>query len=326
LTDRALKLESKVQFRNEHPDLGDGRSEILAGLQRRQKAIDPKWFYDQHGSELFDEITRLPEYYPTRTEVEILRSRRGAIAEHCGEDCLLIEPGSGSSEKVRILLDSLRPSIYVPVDISADFLQQSAHALGAEYPWLDVYAVCADFNAGWEFLDDLPPGKRVIFYPGSTLGNLEPVRAKEFLRTIAGVIGDDGGVVIGVDTHKSSAVLNAAYNDSAGVTEAFNLNVLRRLNELLDADFDLTAFEHRAFYNEELRRIEMHLVSKTAQSVSCSGGTLTFSEGETIHTECSYKYGLDDFAGLAASAGLGIAESWQDDDEMFGVHYLRRAA
>jgi dimethylhistidine N-methyltransferase len=324
--DRAVSNEGNVQFRDEHPDLGDGRDEILAGLLRPQKKIDPKWFYDQHGSELFDEITRLPEYYPTRTEVAILKSQRESIANHCGEDCLLIEPGSGSSEKVRILLDSLRPSLYVPVDISADFLQQSAGDLGAEYPWLNVYAVCADFNAGWEFLDDLPAGKRVIFYPGSTLGNLEPQRARQFLRGVAAVVGSDGGVLIGVDTHKPTPLLHAAYNDSAGVTEAFNLNVLTRLNDLLDADFDLAAFEHHAFYNEELRRIEMHLISSRNQSVYCAGEVLAFSKGETIHTECSYKYSPADFADLVAAAGLEIAETWQDADEMFGVHYLRRAA
>lgn len=323
---KSLGSISRVSFRDEHPDLGDGRAEILAGLQLPQKSVNPKWFYDQRGSELFDEITRLPEYYPTRTESVILRSNRASIARNCGEDSVFIEPGSGSSEKVRILLDALRPALYVPVDISADFLRQSAQTLGDEYPWLGIFAVCADFNAGWEFLNELPQARRVVFYPGSTIGNLEPALAQDFLRNIASVAGSDGGILIGVDTHKSTDRLNAAYNDSAGVTAQFNLNVLRRMNTLLDADFDQAAFSHRAFYNEDLRRIEMHLVSDVNQQVDCAGTSIDFKAGETIHTECSYKYSLEDFAALAASAGLEIVETWQDDQALFSVHYLRSAA
>lgn len=317
---------SRVVFRDEHPDLGGGREEILAGLQLPQKSVNPKWFYDHRGSELFDQITRLPEYYPTRTESMILKDNCDSIARICGADSVFIEPGSGSSEKVRILLDALKPDVYVPVDISAEFLRQSAEALGGEYPWLDIFAVCADFNAGWEFLEELPVSPRVVFYPGSTIGNLEPVLAQQFLSGIRDVMGRDGGVLIGVDTHKATDRLNAAYNDSAGVTAAFNLNVLRRMNELLDAQFDEASFSHRAFYNEDLRRIEMHLVSNCAQQVACAGTTIGFERGETIHTECSYKYSLDDFTALADSAGLQIAQTWQDDEALFSVHYLRPAA
>lgn len=317
---------SRVVFRDEHPDLGDGRDEILKGLQLPQKSVNPKWFYDHRGSELFDQITRLPEYYPTRTECMILNDNRESIARMCGEGSVFIEPGSGSSEKVRILLDALRPDVYVPVDISADFLLQSAQTLGGEYPWLDIFAVCADFNAGWEFLNEQPTSPRVVFYPGSTIGNLEPVIAQEFLAGLRDVVGRDGGMLIGVDTHKGTDRLNAAYNDSAGVTAAFNLNVLRRLNELLDAEFDEASFSHRAFYNEELRRIEMHLVSACAQRVKCADTTISFERGETIHTECSYKYSLGDFTALADSAGLEITQTWQDDDGLFSVHYLRPAA
>ncbi|EED32351.1 probable methyltransferase [gamma proteobacterium NOR5-3] len=323
---KSLGTISRVSFRDEHPDLGDGRAEILAGLALPQKRVNPKWFYDQRGSELFDQITRLPEYYPTRTETAIINENRAAIAANCGDDSVFIEPGSGSSEKVRILLDAVRPAVYVPVDISADFLQQSARTLGDEYPWLDIFAVCADFNAGWDFLDELPSSRRVVFYPGSTIGNLDPAMAQTFLRTIATLVGKDGGVLIGVDTHKSTSRLEAAYNDKDGVTARFNLNVLRRMNTLLDADFDETVFSHRAFYNEDLRRIEMHLVSDVAQQVDCAGTTLDFKAGETIHTECSYKYSLEDFAALAASAGLEIVESWLDDEALFSVHYLRCAA
>lgn len=323
---KSLGSISRVSFRDEHPDLGDGRAEILRGLQLPQKSVNPKWFYDQRGSELFDQITRLPEYYPTRTESAILNENRASIAANCGDESVFIEPGSGSSEKVRILLEAVRPAVYVPVDISADFLHQSAKALGDEYPWLDIFAVCADFNAGWDFLSELPSARRVVFYPGSTIGNLDPVMAQTFLRTIGKLVGKDGGVLIGVDTHKSTSRLEAAYNDDAGVTAEFNLNVLRRMNALLDADFDEAAFSHRAFYNEDLRRIEMHLVSDVSQQVDCAGETLDFKAGETIHTECSYKYSLEDFAALATSAGLQIVETWQDDEALFSVHYLRSAA
>lgn len=315
---------NRISFRDEHPDLGDGRAEILAGLQSQQKFLDPKWFYDQRGSELFDEITRLPEYYPTRIECKILNDYRESIAAVCGANSVLIEPGSGSSEKVRILLDALRPKIYVPIDISAEFLQLSAQTLGQEYPWLDIFALCADFHTGWGFLQELPASHRLFFYPGSTIGNLEPALAQQFLLGIQEVIGPDGGLLIGVDTHKSTERLNAAYNDSAGVTAAFNLNVLRRMNELLDAEFEENAFQHRAFYNEDLRRIEMHLVSKRAQRVRCADGFIDFAKSETIHTECSYKYSLEDFAELAKSAGLSVKQTWQDEDAMFSVHYLRR--
>ncbi len=323
---QALDQSANVSFRDEHPDLGDGRMAILAGLQLPQKQINPMWFYDEQGSELFDEITRLPEYYPTRTEVAILRRNRETISECCGEGCLLLEPGAGSSEKVRLLLDTLRPARYVPIDISAQFLKASALKLGQAYPWLRIDAVCADFNAGWDFLTALPSGKRVVFYPGSTLGNLEPDAARQFLASLRTVVGDDGGVLVGVDTHKEPSVLNAAYNDSKGVTAAFNLNLLSRLNTLLDADFDTRRFAHRAFYNEKQMRIEMHLVSLGAQDVRCGGVTLAFADGETIHTENSYKYTATTFRDLAVSAGLEVRKSWYDEDELFGVHYLQPQA
>ena len=230
-------LTDNVSFQDEHPAVGDSKEEILDGLSRRQKVINPKFFYDQRGSELFDEITRLPEYYPTRTEIAILTRHREAISEACGSGCLLIEPGSGSCEKARLLLDTLRPTAYVPIDISADFLRQAALQLGQEYPWLRIQAVCADFNNSWSFVDDLPAGKRVIFYPGSTIGNLEPEAAQRFLRRVRDIVGADGGALIGVDLHKSEARLNAAYNDSQGITADFNRNALTQVNALLGAKF-----------------------------------------------------------------------------------------
>lgn len=319
---QAERLPTNVSFRDEHPDLGDGRAAILRGLESSPKRLNPMWLYDERGSQLFDEITRQPEYYPTRTELAILRDNATAISGCSGEGCVLVEPGSGSSDKVRLLLDALRPSAYVPVDISADFLRDAAAGLGADYPWLPVHAVCADFNAGWDFLADVPGGKRVVFYPGSTIGNLEPEAARSFLTTLAAVIGEDGGALVGVDTHKETPLLDAAYNDAAGVTAAFNRNVLRRMNELLDADFDEARFRHHAFYDEEKRRVEMHLVSDGEQRVTAGGRPIRFADGETIHTECSYKYSPSAFADLADSAGLAIQHSWLDADNKFSVHYL----
>ena len=325
MREQASRKSDKVVFRNEHPDLSHSREEILAGLQTTQKTVNPKWFYDEYGSQLFDQITRLPEYYPTRTEVAILTENREQISARCGHGCLFIEPGSGSSEKVRILLDTLQPAAYVPMDISADFLQSAALELGGEYPWLDIYAVCADFNQGWSFLDALPAGKRVVFYPGSTIGNLEPKLAAEFLIRVRDMMGENGGALVGVDTHKSTDRLNAAYNDSQGITAKFNLNVLRRLNEVMDAEFEEDSFSHHAFYNTEVRRIEMHLVSEREQSVRCNGGTVEFALGETLHTESSYKYTAKSFAALVEAAGLKLVQSWVDVDELFSVHYLERA-
>jgi dimethylhistidine N-methyltransferase len=313
-----------VAFHDLHPALGDSRAEALAGLRAAQKRVDPKHFYDAHGSRLFEAITRLPEYYPTRTETAILRREARAIAGKCGTGSVLIEPGSGNCEKVQLLLDALRPAAYVPLDISAAFLCDAAAALGEAFPWLPVRAICADFNAAPELDAYLPPGRRLIFYPGSTIGNLEPPVAQDFLRRLAGWVGEDGGALIGVDLHKDAATLERAYNDSAGVTAAFNLNALNSLNRLLEADFDPAAFSHRAFYNAERQRIEMHLVSHRDQVVHCAGEPVAFAEGETLHTENSYKYTIDGFAHLAAGAGLAVREHWVDPDRLFSVHYLER--
>jgi len=314
-----------VAFHDLHPAVGDSRSEALAGLRAAQKRVDPKHFYDARGSRLFEAITRLPEYYPTRTETAILRREARAIAGSCGTRAVLIEPGSGNCEKVQLLLDALRPAAYVPVDISAAFLRDAAEALGDAFPWLPVRAICADFNAAPELDDYLPPGRRLVFYPGSTIGNLEPPAARDFLRRLAGWLGEDGGALVGVDLHKDPAVLERAYNDSAGVTAAFNLNVLNSLNRLLDADFDSAAFSHRAFYDERRQRIEMHLVSQREQAVRCSGEAIHFAAGETLHTENSYKYTVEGFAGLAAEAGLAVREHWVDPRQLFSVHYLECA-
>ncbi len=314
-----------LSFTDLHPSAGDSREEILAGLTGDDKRVNPKWFYDERGSELFDAITRLPEYYPTRTEKRILSDHAESIGQHCPENCILLEPGSGSCEKVRLLLDAVRPAAYVPVDISAEFLLAAASELASEYPWLSVDAFCADFNRDWSFTENLPEGRRVVFYPGSTIGNLEPDAASRFLEQIRDVVGEGGGAVIGVDLHKSSDILNAAYNDEAGVTAEFNLNLLERLNKLMDASFDPSQFSHDAFYNERDRRIEMHLVSAVEQSVQVNGTRIDFDKGERLHTENSYKYTIDDFADLAAGAGLSLEQTWTDKDELFSVHYVATA-
>ncbi|GMG86755.1 L-histidine N(alpha)-methyltransferase [Biformimicrobium ophioploci] len=323
--DKRVQAPVNVHFHNLHPSVGDSRSEILQGLQGKRKTINPKWFYNKAGSALFEQITRLPEYYPTRTEIRILQENRQEISARCGHGCVLMEPGSGNCEKARLLLDTLQPAAYAPLDISAGFLEEAATRLGNEYPWLKVHAVCADFNDGWPCEEALPAGKRVVFYPGSTIGNLEPESARKFLCRVRKLIGDEGGLLIGVDLHKSEARLNAAYNDGAGVTARFNLNVLNHVNQLLDAEFDEAQFSHRAFYNRDHRRIEMHLVSEQAQSVRCGGEDIAFASGETIHTENSYKYTVKDFAELAGTAGLTLAQSWLDPDRLFSVHYLESA-
>ena len=319
---QATKTAPNVEFTDALPADGDSQNELLLGLTQPQKVIDPKWFYDEQGSELFEHITQLPEYYPTRTEIEILQSNRQQIARLCGANCVFIEPGSGNCEKARLLFDALRPAAYVPVDISADFLREAATRLGLEYPWMKVHAVCSDFSDDWTFLDNLPAGKRVVFYPGSTIGNLAPTKAATFLQRVRRVIGDDGGLLLGVDLHKASDRLTAAYNDASGITARFNLNVLNPVNDALEAEFDQSAFDHKAFYDEQKQRIEMHLVSKHNQSVNYNGGKIDFSAGESIHTENSYKYTVASFAALAASADLEIVQTWIDAEQLFSVHYL----
>jgi len=309
-------------FSDLHPRVSDKRTEILSGLQKKQKSIDPKYFYDIRGSVLFEQITGLPEYYPTRTERQILKRDAKAMTECCGQDCVLIEPGSGSSEKVRLLLDTLNPAAYVPMDISVDFLKQSAIQLAEEYPWLHIHAVCTDFANQEQEPEGLPAGKRVIFYPGSTLGNMKPADASDFLKNLGRWLGRDGGVLIGIDRHKSTRVLEQAYNDKQGITALFNLNILSNINRLIDANFDLSCFDHLAFYNREKYRIEMHLVSKLDQVVGLGDTSISFARGETIHTENSYKYTDESFQEIVQNAGFDIRSSWSDEQQLFGVYYL----
>jgi dimethylhistidine N-methyltransferase len=312
-----------IQFHDLHPTPADLAAEVLAGLRRRPRYIPPKFFYDTRGSQLFDAITVTPEYYLTRTEVEVLKTNAAAIAARVGTGSLLVEPGGGSCAKVRILLEGLRPCAYVPMDISREHLRLAAEQVAAEFPWLEVHASCADFTRAMQLPPSAPVGPRVAFFPGSSIGNFDPEGAVGFLAAVAALVGPGGFLLIGVDLKKDRAVLDAAYDDAAGVTAAFNLNLLARVNRELGADFDLGAWRHRAFYNEALGRIEMHLVSVRAQTVQVAGEAFAFAPGETIHTENSYKYGIEEFQGLAARAGFEPQAVWTDPAGLFSVHLLR---
>jgi dimethylhistidine N-methyltransferase len=297
-------------------------SDVIEGLTQQPKRLSPKYFYDAAGSELFEQITRLPEYYPTRTELGILRGRGAEIAAIVPASAALVEFGAGSTTKVRLLLDQCKFGAYVPVDISGDFLNAQARALSKDFPTLDIYPVTADFTAAFALPAAVKAMPKVGFFPGSTLGNFEPHEACGFLRSARTILGEGAQMIIGVDLEKDERVLYDAYNDAAGVTARFNLNVLVRINQELGGNFDLSAFTHRAIYNRERHRIEMHLISRMAQTVRILGRSFAFRSGETIHTESSYKYSLDRFTALARDSGWEPTASWTDAGGMFSVHAL----
>jgi dimethylhistidine N-methyltransferase len=298
-------------------------SDVLAGLSVRPKRLPPKYFYDEAGSQLFEQITALPEYYPTRTELAILREHAADIAGVLGPKTALIEFGSGSTRKVRILLEAA-PGIeaYVPVDISAEMLSQEATQLQHDRPRLRVLPVAADFTQPFRLPGAIVGLSRAGFFPGSTIGNFEPHDASAFLAHARRMLGRKAVLIIGVDLVKDTNVLNAAYDDAAGVTAKFNLNLLARINHELGADFDLYSFSHEAFYNCERHRIEMHLASRKRQKVRVAGRVIEFRAGETIHTENSYKYTLESFGALARGAGWTPAAVWTDERSYFSVHAL----
>src|ERR1700694_4861617 len=296
--------------------------EVIDDLSQHPKRLSPKYFYDATGSELFEQITLLPEYYPTRTELSILRDRGSAISAIIPEGAALVEFGAGATTKVRLLLNQCAFGAYVPVDISGDFLKAQADALRKDFPDLDVYPVAADFSAPFALPDPIAAMPKVGFFPGSTLGNFEPHEACGFLRSARTILGEGAQMIIGVDLEKDERVLYDAYNDAAGVTARFNLNVLVRTNKELGGNFDLAAFTHRAIYNRERHRIEMHLISRKAQTVRILGRSFSFRAGESIHTENSYKYSLERFTALARGSGWTPRESWMDAACMFSVHAL----
>lgn len=297
-------------------------SDAIAGLAQQPKQLSPKYFYDAAGSELFEQITRLPEYYPTRTELGILRAQAVNIAAIIPDNAALVEFGAGATTKVRLLLDACEFAAYVPVDISGDFLNAQARGLRKDFPRLQIYPVTADFTAPFALPDQIKKMPKVGFFPGSTLGNFEPHEACRFLRSAREILGQGAQMLIGVDLEKNERVLYDAYNDAAGVTARFNLNVLVRINRELGGNFDLSGFAHRAIYNRERHRIEMHLISKKPQTVRIQGRSFAFRTGESIHTESSYKYSLDRFTALAKGSGWTPTASWTDPDGMFSVHAL----
>jgi dimethylhistidine N-methyltransferase len=297
--------------------------DALEGLTQTPKTLSPKYFYDVAGSDLFEQITLLPEYYPTRTELGILRNRGSEIAQLIPKGAALVEFGAGSTTKVRLLLQNCAFAAYVPVDISGEFLGQQAKALRKDFPELAVHPVVGDFTKSFELPAEVRDLPKVGFFPGSTIGNFEPDEASRFLRRAAGILGEGALMIIGVDLEKDEDMLHAAYNDAAGVTDKFNLNLLVRMNRELGANFDVSSFAHRALYNRKEHRIEMHLFSRKAQKVRLCGRTISFAAGESIHTENSYKYSIPRFAALARGAGWRLDTSWTDANNMFSVHALR---
>jgi L-histidine Nalpha-methyltransferase len=316
-----VALARSLRRQPQNADHAAFAADVLAGLAATPKRVPAKYFYDEAGSRLFERITDLPEYYPTRTEIKILRDHAADIAEFIPEGSALIEFGSGSSRKARVLLRALPPlAAYVPVDICAEMVAQEAAELRPDFPQLNVLPVTADIC----FPFDLPEqareaAVRVGFFPGSTIGNFERHEAAAFLRNAANILGPGARLIIGADLVKPVEVLNAAYNDAQGVTADFNLNMLIRINRELGGNFKLDSFEHHAFYNRERHRVEMHLASLKRQKVKVAGETIEFRAGETIHTENSYKYTLESLGALARGVGWTPAAVWTDAREYFSI-------
>lgn len=314
--------QSEPVFHDYWPAPARFQEDVLSGLAKHQRQIPPKYFYDQEGSRLFDAICQLPEYYPTRTEVGLLKEYGAEMAQYVGEGSVLVEFGSGSSLKIRLLLEALQPAAYLPIDISREHLFASASELAADYPGVAVHAICADYARSLTLPESFAEEPKAGFFPGSSIGNFEPQEAHRFLERMAALLGSGSGVLIGVDLKKDIALLESAYNDSRGVTAAFNLNLLRRINRELKGNFDLAGFEHRALYNAARGRVEMHLLSLKDQTVSVGKQTFEFQAGETLHTENSYKYSVEEFQQLANSAGFQPQRVWTDERGLFSVHYL----
>jgi dimethylhistidine N-methyltransferase len=298
-------------------------ADIIEGLRASPKRIAPKYFYDDTGSRLFDQITEQPEYYPTRTEIGILRDNADAIAKQLLQPgCAIVEFGSGCAGKIRVLLEAMQsaPAIYVPVEICASVVEDEAAQLRKEFPNVEVYPLAADFSRPFELpAAALAAPSRVGFFPGSTIGNFEPHQAAAFFRDMGRTLGPDSILIVGVDLIKPTEILRAAYNDAAGVTAKFNLNLLTRINRDLNANFHPKQFEHHAFFNRERNRVEMHLASLKRQKVKVCGETIDFRIGETIHTENSYKYSVESFGALARGNGWTPLGVWKDPDDLFSV-------
>ncbi len=300
------------------------RDDVLRGLSRIPKELPSQYLYNKRGAELFEQICKTKEYYPTRTELDILSRHMGAIADRIGPGAIVIEPGSGSGLKTRTLLQGLdEPAGYVPIDVAKEQLTQFATSVDCEFPEIEVIPVCADFTTDYEIPScKNTEGSRVCYFPGSTIGNFKPHSAINVLQHLAELCDDDGGVLIGVDLKKDRTTLESAYDDAEGVSREFALNYLVRLNRELGADFNVDQFDYEAPYNESLGRIEMALVSLCKQEVNIDESCVRFEKDERVHTEYSYKYTLDEFATLAERANLRVEQTWTDPDEQFSVQYL----
>ena len=300
------------------------KSDVLTGLSQKRKSIPCKYLYDQRGSQLFDEICRTPEYYPTRTEIALLKEHAEEIARLMGLGAHLIEFGSGSSIKVRILLDAAtKLESYIPVDISRHHLMQAASNIAKDYPKLKVWPITTDFTQPFQLPNNARDGCNVGFFPGSTIGNFTSDEAKAFLVNSAKIVQPGGSMIIGVDLKKDHKILNAAYNDKKGVTSSFSLNLLRRINREIGGNFDAKRFRHEALYNAKMGRMEIFLVSLDQQSVRVNGHTFNFKSGERIHTENSHKYEIGEFQNIARASGFSPLKVWVDDKSLFSIHYLR---
>lgn len=297
---------------------------VLSGLATYPKTLPPALFYDATGARLFEQICSVPEYYPTRTELSILDQYAPVLASLMGSNAALVEYGSGAGVKVRYLLDHLvSPAAYIPVDVSREQLLRVAAERATQYPALHIVPVCADYTRPFD-LPALSTGSRQIaFFPGSTIGNFHPAEAVTFLRHVRHTVGQNGGLILGIDRLKDPSVLHAAYNDHAGVTAAFNRNILMRLNRELDATFDLSNFRHIAFFNDEVNRVEMHLESRVTQQVRVANQIISFKAGETIHTECSYKYDRERLTALTEESGFYIDTLFTDARNWFWIAWLR---
>jgi dimethylhistidine N-methyltransferase len=316
--------DNQIQLSDFKPARERFRADVLIGLQKQPKELPCKYFYDDRGSRLYERICQLEEYYIPRTEVAIMESSIEEMVGLLGRMVLLIEYGSGSSVKTRILLDHLhQPAAYVPIDISREQLLRVTQQLALDYPGLEVLPVCADYTSDFELPTPKQPCKRVVgYFPGSSIGNFNPARARLFLERIATTCGPGSGLLIGVDLKKDPAVLHRAYNDPHGVTSAFNLNLLERINRELGCDFQTASFEHYAFYNPREGRVEMHLISQKDQTVHLDDIVISFAKDETIWTESSYKYSPDEFEQIAVDTGLKIEKVWTDEKQWFSIQYL----
>ncbi len=319
-----LSADGVAYFDDRKPKAVDFLAEVLEGLAKSPKCIPPKFFYDDAGSHLFNAICETEEYYVTRTETALMAEIAPEIAALAGPGRVVVEYGCGSSLKIDILLNLLdSPAEFLGIDISGEHLRQTVIEIARDHPEVRVGGLCADFSGGLELPNEVGEGRLLAFFPGSTIGNQTPAEAEEFLHDVRATVGDDGEMLIGVDLRKSPDILNPAYNDAAGYTAEFNLNLLHRMVNELGADLEIESFRHKAFFNEVESRIEMHLESLKAQTIAVGGQSFDFAEGEKIHTENSYKYSVEDFGALAGRAGFDVRKTWTDRDQLFSVHYLQ---